>query len=361
MMNSKRKGQRYIVLVAFIGLTAVAAILLPVHPAAAETVNLIQNGSFEIYAKDTGTWSTPGIVDFDLDVGNMDITGWTVINGKIDYIQHYVPYTWQAADGERSLDLCGSPGSGGVSQTFSTDIGATYEVRFYMSGSPMTGWSGEDQPNKTLRVQAAGQLADFAFDVSAEQNSYEDMKWKPCTFQFVADSNSTTLEIFSTMDSVKIGPVIDNISVVPVQDWPIAGTYTGTNIMGEHLLITIVPIDTSDTRFSIVSDVINPGMSRTTARGQIVKTGQNKYAATQVAYMTDAAFNLTSKVVVSGSIMQNSSDSLEATWAAAVYGSDQYPFAEGAVPFMCFPGVTASYQRVPIVPPCEPLPMPEAQ
>ncbi len=361
MMNSKRKGQRKIVLVAVIGLTAFAAILLPAQPAAAaETVNLIQNGSFETYAKDSGTWGTPGIVDFDLDVGNMDITGWTVINGKIDYVQ-YSSYTWRAADGERSLDLCGTPGSGGISQTFATAVGATYEVRFSFSGSPMTGYSGEDQPNKTLRVKAAGQLADFSFDVGAEQNSYEDMKWKLCTFTFIADTNSTTLEIFSTMDSVKIGPVIDNISVVPVPDWSIAGTYTCTNIMGEHLLITIVPIDTSDTRFTIVSDVINPGMSRTTARGQIVKTGQNKYAATQVAYMTDAAFNLTSKVVVSGSIMQNSSDSLEATWAAAVYGSDQDPFAEGAVPFMCFPGVTASYQQVPIVPPCEPLPMPEDQ
>ena len=319
--------------------------------------NLLQNGSFEEYAKNPSTWSSPNIVDFYLDIGNTDITGWTVIKGEIDYLT-YSQYTWKAADGERCLDLCGNPGSGGLSQTFPTETGMTYEVRFQMSGNPMTGYSGDDQPNKTLRAQAAGQFADFSYDRSVEQNSFADMKWKLCTFTFIADSNSTTLEIFSTMDIVKIGPIIDNVSVVSAPSYPLSGTYTGTNIMGEHLLITIVPTDISETRFTIVSDVINPGISRTTARGQIVKTGHNTYAATQVAYMTDDTFTLTNKVVVSGTIVQQSDNRLEGTWAAAVYSPDQDPFADDAVVLMCFPDVTASYQRVPIVAPCEPLAVP---
>jgi choice-of-anchor C domain-containing protein len=319
--------------------------------------NLLQNGSFETYAKAPSTWSTPNIVDFYLDIGNTDITGWTVIKGEIDYLA-YSAYTWQAADGERCLDLCGNPGSGGLSQSFPTETGMTYEVQFHMSANPMTGYSGDDQQNKTLRVQAAGQFADFSYDRAVEQNSFEDMKWKLCTFTFIADSNSTTLEIFSTMDIIKIGPVIDNVSVVSMPVYSLTGTYTGTNIMGEHLLTTIVPMDMSDTRFTIVSDVINPGTSRTTARGQIVKIGFNTYAATQVAYITDETYNLTSKVVVSGTIVQKSDDNLEAVWAAAVYGPDQDPFLEGAMPLLCLPDVVASYQRVPIVAPCEPSEMP---
>ena len=39
--------------------------------------NLLQNGSFETYVKNPSTWSTPNIVDFYLDIGNTDITGWT--------------------------------------------------------------------------------------------------------------------------------------------------------------------------------------------------------------------------------------------------------------------------------------------
>jgi choice-of-anchor C domain-containing protein len=179
--------------------------------------NLIQNGSFEEYAKDPSTWGFPGVVDFDVDIGNTDIAYWTVIVGKIDYFGacHQVPQkVWTAADGDHSLELAASPSAGGVSQTFATVAGAAYRVEFYMSGSPMTGWSGEEQPNKTLRVQAAGQSADFSYDVAAEQNSLEDMKWKLCTLTFVAESDSTTLEIFSTMDPVHIGPVIDGVSVV---------------------------------------------------------------------------------------------------------------------------------------------------
>jgi hypothetical protein len=116
-----------------------------------------------------------------------------------------------------SLDLCGGPGSGGISQTFATDISQAYEVRFSMSGNPLTGYPGDDQPNKTLRVQVGDQFEDFSFDVDAEQNSLGDMKWKPCTFTFVADSDSTTLEIFSTMDSASyVGTVIDNVQVFKI-------------------------------------------------------------------------------------------------------------------------------------------------
>jgi hypothetical protein len=85
-----------------------------------------------------------------------------------------------------------------------------------MSGNPLTGYVGEDQLNKTLRVQAAGQSADFSYDRAVEQNSMEDMKWKLQTFVFVADSNSTTLEIFSTMDIIGVGPVIDNVQVFKI-------------------------------------------------------------------------------------------------------------------------------------------------
>ena len=332
-------------------LTLAIAISLPAYLAASETENLIQNGSFETYAKDPGVWSVAGAIDFDLDVDNTDITGWTVINGKIDYVQESA-YTWKAADGKRSLDLCGTPGSGGVSQTFATIADQMYKVQFSMSANPTTGWSGEDMPNKTVSAQAAGQSADFAFDIVTEQSSTEDMKWKLCTFTFVADSDSATLEIFSTMEIVKIGPVIDNVSVAPVTVFSPAGTYLGTDEpWGEKILLTVIPLDQDSQRFSIVSDVINTAnKSRIMARGELVRTGPNTFDGTQVSYMTDENFELTSKVVVSGTIVQTSTDSLEAAWIAAVYGGNQDPFAEGAVPLVSFPA-TAWYQRVPIVPP----------
>jgi choice-of-anchor C domain-containing protein len=313
--------------------------------------NLIENGSFESYTKDPGAWSVGGAIDFNLGPGNTDITGWTVTRGQIDYV-HLSSYTWQAADGECSIDLGGSPGSGGVSQMFATTAGDTYRVQFYMSGNPTTGWSGEAQPDKTLSVQAADQFADFSFDVSIAKNSLEDMKWKLCTFFFIADSDTTTLEIFSTMEPVHIGPVIDNVSVENVSDWSPAGSYMGTNEpWGEKILMTVTPLDAQNHRFSIVSDGINTAnQSRYLARGELVRTGSNTFDGTQVCYMIDDNYVLTTKVVVSGTIVQMSVDSLEAAWVASVYGGDQDPFAEGAVPIVSFPA-TAYYRRVPVAPP----------
>ena len=337
-------------------LTLTTVISLPAYLAAGEIDNLLQNGSFETYSKDPSTWTFPGRVDLNLEVGNTKITNWTVINGMIDYFglcPEDPPNFWFAADGDYSLELAASPSAGGVSQTFGTVAGETYRVQFYMSGSPMTGWSGEDRLNKTLRVQAAGQSTDFAFDVAAEQNSYTDMKWKLCTFFFVAESDTTTLEIFSTMEPVHIGPVIDNVSVVSASDWSPAGTYTGTNNYAEELLVTIIPLDVENERFCIVRDALNqnPGYEgRPISRGEMAKIGVNEYAATVVAHITDENLKLQWRAVVSGTFVQTGPDTLETNLTLALYASEQNPFAEGEVPVMSIPGVMDSLQRVPIVP-----------
>jgi len=225
----------------------------------------------------------------------------------------------------------------------------------------MTGWSGEDQPNKTLRVQAAGQSADFAFDVAAEQNSHTDMKWKLCTFFFIADSDTTTLEIFSTMEPVHIGPVIDDVSVVFASDWSPAGTYTGTNNVAEELLVTIIPLGPDSERFSIVRDALNqnPGWEgRPVTRGEMAKVGPNEYATTIVALVTDENLKLQWKAVVSGTFVQTGPDTLQTNLTLATYTPDQDPFADGTVPVMSFPGVIDTLQRVPIVPAYVPAAVP---
>src|SRR5271169_382428 len=85
-----------------------------------------QNGSFENGSVDPdGSFVT-------LAVGSMQITGWTVVAGNIDYIGAY----WVASNGARSLDLVGNQNVGGVAQTFDTISGATYQVSFDMAGNP---------------------------------------------------------------------------------------------------------------------------------------------------------------------------------------------------------------------------------
>jgi choice-of-anchor C domain-containing protein len=157
--------------------------------------NLIVNGSFEEGPEPGGFKS--------LDEGSTDIKGWKVIRGQIDYIGSY----WKSADGQRSLDLHGSPGFGGVSQTFKTKKGQKYRVTFSMAGNPE---GGPDE--KKLGVSAAGKKAEFTFDAAGKTK--DDMGWATKTWDFTATDDETTLEIYTLLtENDACGPTLDNVAV----------------------------------------------------------------------------------------------------------------------------------------------------
>jgi len=185
-------------------ITAACLLAAPVrHTDAA----VFTNGSFE-------AGPTPGSF-VTLNNGDTSITGWTVVNGDIDYIGSY----WLASDGTRSLDLLnGNNTVGGIAQTFDTAGGQLYHVDFDMAGNP-------DGPPviKNLDVDVAdainGNLAlysgSFLFDSSA--SSHGSMGWVTYGFDFVAGSASSTLR-FVSGDTGFFGAALDNVTVTAVPE-----------------------------------------------------------------------------------------------------------------------------------------------
>ncbi len=160
-------------------------------------VNLITNGSFEI-GPDTDPY-------LPLDPGSTAITGWTVTRDQIDYVAY-----WVDADGERSLDLNGSPGVGGIAQTFSTIAGQQYLVSFALAGNTYSG-----TPIRQLGVSAAGQSEVFSFDTTGFSD--DNMGWVNKTWVFTATASTTTLEFYSLSiepENAAFGPALDNVSVI---------------------------------------------------------------------------------------------------------------------------------------------------
>ena len=160
--------------------------------------NLIVNGSFE---------EGPKVGSFlSLDVGSTAIPGWVVTRGQIDLIGTH----WKSADGVRSIDLHGSPGFGGIAQTFPTKNGRLYRVTFWLAGTPaaLSGPGGV----KRVAVRAAERGAAFSFDTTGKTGA--DMGWIPVAWEFVAIADKTTLE-FHTLEAVDPihGPGLDNVSV----------------------------------------------------------------------------------------------------------------------------------------------------
>jgi choice-of-anchor C domain-containing protein len=162
----------------------------------AHATSIITNGSFE-----SGT--NPGSF-LRLSAGATDLTSWTVSGDGIDYIGSF----WTASNGSRSLDLNAAL-PGGISQSFTTVVGNTYQVAFDMAGNP-----GGTQGIKTLRVSAAGSFQDFTFSTVGKSTS--NMGWTGKTFSFVAAATMTTLSFSSLGPFTNAGPAIDNVSVQPV-------------------------------------------------------------------------------------------------------------------------------------------------
>ncbi len=166
--------------------------------------NLIVNGSFEV-GPDPG----PALY-ITLNPEATAITGWTVTREGIDYKGTF----WQASDGVISLDLDSSPGFGGVMQTFATTPGVQYLATFDMAGNPYLGLG--DPVDKHMRVAAAGQSADYSFDVTG--HDFQNMGWETNSWWFTASGSSTTIEFYSLHDeyggySGAVGPTLDNVSV----------------------------------------------------------------------------------------------------------------------------------------------------
>jgi choice-of-anchor C domain-containing protein len=156
--------------------------------------NLLTNGSFEEGPDDVGEYKS-------LDKGSDAIKGWTVTRGQIDLIGTF----WTSAHGSRSLDLHGSPGYGGVEQTFKTKKGKRYRVELQLAATP-------DSGDRGIWIAAAGEKKQF--DVKSGEGTKEKLAWTKVVWEFVATDAETTLEIYTTDKGDEYrGPAIDEVSV----------------------------------------------------------------------------------------------------------------------------------------------------
>ena len=156
--------------------------------------NIIVNGDFEDGPPAWGFGTYYG--------GSFELPHWQVTGNSIDHIFNY----WQAASGDRSLDLNGTA-AGGVQQSLATSPGVVYVVTFAMAANAAGG-----PAVKTMKVRAGSQVSDnFSFDGSG--TSTTDMRWSARLWQFVAADDVTELEFFSTVTDGPYGPALDDVRV----------------------------------------------------------------------------------------------------------------------------------------------------
>lgn len=156
------------------------------------------------------------------------ITNWTVYFGTVDYVGNY----WQAAQGNRSIDLNGiSPG--GIMQTFDVEVLHDYRLTFSLSGNPDgQGVTAGARGPKTLTVYACngpapvgaggvptrcgglpGTGIPFTYNTLTTGNTRAAMAYTTASLTFTTRLTAETLFFLSTTTG-PYGPVIDNLDLM---------------------------------------------------------------------------------------------------------------------------------------------------
>lgn len=167
--------------------------------------NLLVNGSFE--APNSNYRYVRG--------GSSLLPGWrTELNG-VEIVTDRdigVGYTYLSTiqDGKQMVDLAPFVYTGGgISQTFPTSPGLSYEVSFYASSVQSFGKNGTG--SLIISVDSVVQHLELI-------TRQADFDWKPYRFAFVASDSQATLKFVSLSDPFRQFAAIDNVSVVQVPE-----------------------------------------------------------------------------------------------------------------------------------------------
>lgn len=172
------------------------------------------------YGAGAGSFELPGHTGplfVTLETNSSDISGWTVNTTNIDWAK---ATAWNPSDGNYSIDLNGSPGGpGGVQTIVPTTVGTTYRVTFDIAAFTAPGSTTNP---KTFETTAAGVTTQFSLTTTDNYSLPFDLPltvtWSTRSFDFVANSSSSTVSFVSTVPTESAGILLDNVSIEAVPE-----------------------------------------------------------------------------------------------------------------------------------------------
>lgn len=145
------------------------------------------------------------------------------------------------------------------------------------------------------------------------------------------------------------------------------GTWAGTNTEGHATIGTITPLGLDNKTFALhfedtwdpTGGGTSPGVRKTSLIGQMVRTGLNTCDVTVVGYVSGPGGAPDETVVhfvnvVSGTFVQVDNDTIEGSYTSAAYAPDQDPFGDEPPALGCL-SISGTWNRIAVVPPCDPL------
>ena len=87
--------------------------------------------------------------------------------------------------------------------------------------------------------------------------------------------------------------------------------------------------------------------------GEMAKSGKNTYDITLMDYAIDENYDVVYFRLWNGALVLSSEDTCECTFTGSIYSPTQDPFVEEDPVYGCWGPWTFTYDRIPVVPPCE--------
>jgi hypothetical protein len=198
----------------------------------AAPVNLLTNGSFD--KLDTAKVASTGFIAITTSTNKTALPGWTIL-GPVDLVSTRL---WEApAEASYSIDLVGTPGSGGIQQVVhETNAETEYQLSFDLSANPAASQWKEHNDTKYLKVDILGGegevIATRTYSLTAGTRTYQDMQWAPDStfageggnFTFTGTGGDITVRFTALAPTpmptgaktttLYCGPVIGNASLI---------------------------------------------------------------------------------------------------------------------------------------------------
>ncbi len=173
--------------------------------------------------------------------GSTAITGWTAVNGEINWMSNSNPYGEPAQSGTYALDISGYHDSSpyaGVSQSVTTVAGTSYQLSFYLAVN-----LGSSISKGPVAVKVSAGTASKIINYDTGSATGSTSLWQQFTYTFTATGTSTTVSIVGSyaaggyylgLDNVYLD--VSSLDPLPVPNLLLNGSFEyGTNYITNSL------------------------------------------------------------------------------------------------------------------------------
>lgn len=175
------------------------------------TTNLIQNGSFELpVVSGSFTLFSPG---------STGIPGWTVTGPVGKTVAITSPSAGLSEDGSQFFDPTGNTGGAGISQSFATVVGRSYQLVFF---------HGTLTVHSLTSVLSVG-IGTNSYTFGETAGNSGNYAWTQEIIPFIATTNQTTITFSDLTSADSNDNYVDNVQVLPGAFGAVYETVTDAN------------------------------------------------------------------------------------------------------------------------------------